>query len=179
MVRAVLKVGGQMIGAIVVIVGLVLDGIGTAEVSAGGGETIAWQWLALAGFVLFLAASGWTQIGQYRALDQRSRFRAALGGINDFIARGNVILEECGRPRKDYYEAPMHFLEVCIPKMNGYFADLGSHVSQELPEYMGKLTYVGNVTHGTDEKAAMVQSLEGTLTALQSIADDLRDRALR
>jgi len=109
--------------------------------------------------------------------DSRAFLRRVLDLTSGDIEAGQAILEECGRPREQYYGAPpTHFMDYCIPKINSWLAWTRQHIAEHVPEYMGKFQSIGNVTHGTDEKPAMIQQVEAHLRQLESITDELRRR---
>ncbi len=109
--------------------------------------------------------------------DNRAFLRRVLDTTSADISAGQAILEECGRPREQYYGAdPMHFLKYCTPKINSWLTLTSRHIAEHVPEYMGKFQSIGNVTYNTDEKPAMIQQLEAHLRQLESITDELRHR---
>jgi hypothetical protein len=82
-------------------------------------------------------------------------------------------------PREDYNFVPMYFITNCAPKINAWFSQATRTVRQVAPEYFDKFENDGNVTHNTDQKAAMIQQLEGRLRRLGEITDDLRSAMRR
>jgi len=70
----------------------------------------------------------------------------------------------------------MHFQNFCIPRIIKFGSDAATTINEVAPEYIGKLQNVGNVTHNTDVKPAMIQELEKWLENLGAIQDELRKR---
>jgi len=103
--------------------------------------------------------------------------RAAIARIDPLISEAQALLEACGRPREQMIGAdPMYFLHECVPRINKFAQDATVTISEVAPEFLGKLQNVGNVTHNTDVKPAMIQHVEKLLENLGAIQDELRKR---
>lgn len=111
------------------------------------------------------------------AAAEKERIRQRIAAIDPLIAEAQEILEACGRPSEQMRGADsMHFQRVCIPRINQFARDATTTIQKVAPEYMGKFQNVGNVTHGTDVKPAMIQQVERWLENLGAIQDGLRTR---
>ena len=64
----------------------------------------------------------------------------------------------------------------CIPRINKFGRDCTTTIDRHAPEFRGKFQNVGNITHGTDIKPAMVQQVERWLENLDAIQGELRTR---
>lgn len=105
------------------------------------------------------------------------QIRAAIARIDPLIGEAQEILELCGRPREQMVGAdPMHFMHVCVARINKFAQAAIKTINEVAPEWTGKLQNVGNVTHNTDVKPAMIQQLEKMLENLGFIQDELRRR---
>ena len=101
----------------------------------------------------------------------------SLGTFDSFVDEAQAILDECGRPREQMVGAPpMHFLQECVPRIQKFHADVTKAIDELVPEFMGRFRNVGNVTHNTDDKPAMIQQVERWLENLKWIEDELRKR---
>ena len=101
----------------------------------------------------------------------------ALKRLDGLVDEAQRILERCGRPHEQMRGAdPMDFQENCMPRINQFNADATNTIDEVAPEYMGKFKNVGNVTHNTDVKPAMIQQLEKWLDNLGAIQGELRKR---
>ena len=97
--------------------------------------------------------------------------------FDSFVDEAQAILDECGRPREQMVGAPpMHFLQECVPRIQKFHADVTKAIDELVPEFMGRFRNVGNVTHNTDDKPAMIQQVERWLENLKWIEDELRKR---
>jgi hypothetical protein len=97
-----------------------------------------------------------------------------MDALGQHVRAGNGILEECGRPKETYHAAPMFFVDVCMPKINEWYQLVRKDLAELIPEYAANFENVGNVTHNTDAKPAMIQQLERSLQRLDEIMDSLR-----
>lgn len=108
---------------------------------------------------------------------EKARVRKAIAAIDPLVDEAQRILESCGRPREQMRGAdPMYFQNVCIPRINKFALDATTTIRGVAPEYTGKFQNVGNVTHNTDTKPAMIQQVERWLENLGAIQDELRKR---
>ena len=120
----------------------------------------------------------WTKLrGKEATGAETERVRRAIAAIDPLIGEAQAILESCGRPREQMIDAgPMYFQNVCIPRINKFALDATATIREVAPEYIGKFQNVGNVTHETDVKPAMIQQMERWLDNLGAIQDELRKR---
>jgi hypothetical protein len=102
---------------------------------------------------------------------------SALKRLDGLVDEAQRILERCGRPQEQMRGAdPMDFQEHCVPRIIKFQADATKTIAEVAPEYMGKFTNVGNVTHNVEVKPAMIQQVEKWLDNLGAIQDELRRR---
>lgn len=105
------------------------------------------------------------------------QIRDALTRLDPLIREAQAILDCCGRPAEKMEGAdPMYFQNECMPRINQFATDSAALINEVVPEYIGKFENVGNVTHNTDTKPAMIQQVEKWLENLGAIQDDLRNR---
>lgn len=116
-------------------------------------------------------------ITDHRQAVTPDQVRDAIARIDSLVGEAQRILDSCGRPREQMQGAdPMHFQNFCIPRIIKFGSDAATTINEVAPEYIGKLQNVGNVTHNTDVKPAMIQELEKWLENLGAIQDELRKR---
>jgi hypothetical protein len=116
-------------------------------------------------------------ITDHRLTVTHAQVHAALSLFNALIGEAQSILDACGRPREKMVGAdPMYFQEHCMPRINQFGRHATATITELCPEYLGKFQNVGNVTHNTDVKPAMIQQVEKWLENLGAIEDELRKR---
>ncbi len=135
----------------------------------------------------FVVFAGWVimRVSQLQAaLDEREAYKRTLATVENLLLMGSQVLGECGFDRESMhgYTSPkgrgagygVWFSEVASPKIMAFGMDARKRLGNCATNYLGTFENVGNVLHGTADKPAMLQQLEGWLRQLEKIADDLR-----
>ncbi|MCH8026210.1 MAG: hypothetical protein IH866_05390 [Chloroflexi bacterium] len=116
-------------------------------------------------------------ITDHRKVVTSEQVHTALRRLDEFVDEAQAILDECGRPRDQMVGAPpMYFQQECMPRINKFYSDAIKTIDELVPEFRGRFENVGNVTHNTDDKPAMIQQVERWLDNIKAIQDGLRKR---
>jgi len=129
-------------------------------------------------FLAFMFFAGWVviRLGQLQAkLDQKAEIRAAIQALTPFIRSGNRLLEMYGRPYSPG-QPPMLMVDHGLPDINEWYRQIAPVIEKVVPEYAGTWENDGPIYGDTSGKAVAIQQLEGRLSRLGDIINELRGR---
>ncbi len=155
-----------MLGAILLVVGLALDAKEITEITLRE-QAIGWQWVAMAGGVLFMLFAVWTQVSLYRAFADHTKYRGIAIGLSKFIGSGNALLDIYCRP-----ESPTPVGK----EVNDWLFDSVKYLVENYPEGIGYFVN-DNIDFFDESTPVSCRQIRGRLERLNALDRELRSLA--